>query len=198
MPNDPYAPPASKIDGDTSLAVASFNAKKMEVNYANRMSDLVVHNIFAIWRSPLFFIIYTGMILLIAYTDAYDRSGIFHVSWFLWGALQTAFYFTLGLGILSLLQYGIAVMGRSRDVLIGDRRAEVSEEGFTEESSTRRTLIKWNGIYRVSATPRFLKIHVSSLSVYLIPRRAFSSREDSETFLKIARHFYDAANGKKQ
>ncbi len=88
-------------------------------------------------------------------------------------------------------------MGRSRNALIGDCRAEVSEEGFTEESNTRRTLIKWKGIYRVSATPRFVRIHASSLSVHLIPRRAFSSREDSETFLKIARHFYDAANKKK-
>jgi hypothetical protein len=137
------------------------------------------------------------MILLHAYSDAQDGEGVFHISRFFWGGLQMAFYLMLGMGILSLLQYRIAIMGRSRDVFIGDRRAEVSAEGFTDESSTRRTLIKWNGIHRVSGTPRFLRIRVSSMSVYLIPRRAFSSREDSETFLKIARHFYEIVNAKK-
>ncbi len=88
MPNDPYAPPASKIDGDTSLAVASFSAMKMEIHYANSLSDLVLHNVFAIWRNPLFFVIYAGMILLSAYGDAYDNSGMFHVSRFLWAGCR--------------------------------------------------------------------------------------------------------------
>ena len=81
--------------------------------------------------------------------------------------------------------------GRNRQ-LHGTRRLTISESGVVEETPFTMSRSAWQVIERVVATRDHVYIWVGNLTVYTIPKGAFSSEEHRRKFLDTVKTFHSA------
>jgi hypothetical protein len=107
-------------------------------------------------------------------------------------AIYAAVYvWCVGRSFRSTLSAALAE-GKNRGVL-GRHEIELRVEGLREATDVNDTTHAWRGIERIEADERFIFIYTQAMMAHAIPRRAFSSPEDAERFLAMAREKHAAS-----
>ena len=70
--------------------------------------------------------------------------------------------------------------------VLGKHTYIISSEGLRESTCANEGLQKWNGVQTVGKSPNFKFIRITSYMFHLIPRRAFCSQQEFESFYVMA------------
>lgn len=71
--------------------------------------------------------------------------------------------------------------------LLTDHIVEVQEDAFYDETRFNRSFHYWPGIAKIVKRPGFVAVYINELAAHVIPRRAFSSAEQANTFVSLVR-----------
>jgi hypothetical protein len=78
---------------------------------------------------------------------------------------------------------------KSKGVL-GKHTLMIESSGVTEKSSASESKSTWSGVERIADDSHYIYIFTSPLQAHVIPKRAFRSNEESQTFLETAKTFF--------
>ena len=78
---------------------------------------------------------------------------------------------------------------KSKGVL-GKHTVVIEPSGVTETSSVAESKSTWSGIERIEDDSQYVYIFTGPLQAQVIPKRAFRSNEESQTFLETAKAFF--------
>lgn len=70
------------------------------------------------------------------------------------------------------------------DGLLGEHQMILSEEGIIDSNSNGETKVTWSGIKTLSEDKHNIYLYNSSVSAYILPKRALDDVEKIKTFLK--------------
>ena len=89
---------------------------------------------------------------------------------------------------------------RRRLAAQGEHVITISPEGFRHKNNLSDSLISWRAIKEIKADSFNLYFIVDSnvLMAHVIPRRAFASPQDADTFLGWAKHYWATGNRVQQ
>jgi hypothetical protein len=88
-------------------------------------------------------------------------------------------------GLLWLVQFlfnAVYFASRSNRTILTSHVAEVRDDGFYEETRFSRSLFFWPGVAKAVSRPGFLAVYVSGQHAHVIPKRAFASKSEMESF----------------
>lgn len=80
---------------------------------------------------------------------------------------------------------GMTSEGKNRGML-GRRRLTLKAEGLAEATEVSETTTSWSGVERVSVSEEHAFIYVSALAAITVPRRAFPSETEFNSFVRAA------------
>ena len=166
----------------------------MKITYKNSYWQILSNSISANWRNRVILAINLFNLLLVfwvSYSNSIDeKSGDFQLISFVFNILVFLFLIWVIMVTISLLMTAQIVLSRGSAGALGPHHIELLAEGLIEETSVNRTVVKWSGVHRIVANATFIRIYSSPTNLYLIPRSAFSSKQQCEDFLEMARQFY--------
>ena len=67
--------------------------------------------------------------------------------------------------------------------LLGKHDLNFNEDGFTEETSTGETKVKWSGVNEFKEDNEFFYLYNSSVSAYIIPKRDVANEVELRNFI---------------
>lgn len=77
---------------------------------------------------------------------------------------------------------------------IGPHWIDLNEQGLTSATHGGAATYDWTGIDRIDATPSVILLYSSRIQAVIVPRRAFRTTAEVESFVAAARAFRDAAS----
>jgi hypothetical protein len=162
----------------------------MKVTYRNAFRDRLAFAAYALPRKPLFVLIVVGTFLLFTFESVIPavRSSRSH------GPVVTAIAFVILELVLALLLAAvytavivIAMVSRMNKPLRCERTVTIGNEGFVTESEYGRSETRWSLVQKLGRTRRHIFLYLSGDSAVMVPRRAFDSTADWDTFYEICR-----------
>jgi hypothetical protein len=87
----------------------------------------------------------------------------------------------------------ILLAANQRNGVLGHHRYSITPEGLHETTSSNEGMQRWTGIQDVGKSSAFIFIRINGYSFHLLPRRAFSSEHDFESFWVQAHTFWKQA-----
>ena len=79
-----------------------------------------------------------------------------------------------------------------------EHKIVLADDGFTETTHVNRNFASWEGVENVQETASYITITLRSTSRYFIPKRAFSSTDDTRAFVDTAQRYINEANVPRQ
>jgi YcxB-like protein len=70
---------------------------------------------------------------------------------------------------------------------LGKHRLVVSEDGLKESTAVGESRTSWAGVDRIEQDQDYIFIYTSAAAAHMIPKRAFSGKEEAEAFYQLAR-----------
>lgn len=93
---------------------------------------------------------------------------------------------------LRLLAWVSRVFSRRRNPS-GAYTIRIDADGVYDESEFDRSALPWSRTANVTQNPNYVLIHTTWKDAHVVPKRAFTSPEDAETFYDVARDFWEGA-----
>jgi hypothetical protein len=125
------------------------------------------------------------------YQQAGGMVGLIVVALFIGGALVLLSWLTRP----TMTRF--AARRRFRDGTFGaytkPQKVEISAEGIRFTGAAGESLTPWSAVVDIAAEPNAIYFLVTSLSAYIVPRRAFSTVADFNGFLRSARQYRASA-----
>jgi Ca2+/Na+ antiporter len=82
--------------------------------------------------------------------------------------------------------------------LIGRHRISLDDDGLTESTAVGESRASWAGIDRIERTAEAVLVYTTATTAHVIPRRAFKTRADEDSFVEtITAQLAQAAGGLK-
>jgi hypothetical protein len=177
----------------------------MEIEYDRTPDDLIAFNLYHLHNTPNLkrqirtsmglYVILIASILLIIFAAG--------------NKVLLCIFFTFsiigGIGLfLSLPRYydqqtvkltkRLLAEGRNEG-LIGHTKVILTPEAIVGQTSRGEEKLFWHSVNQVVETATCIYIYVSSMSAYIIPRRAFSSDEQRLNFISLVNQYYKDSTG---
>lgn len=117
-----------------------------------------------------------------------------------WSSVQRVIFFVV-LSLVWLVAYPFyyqwAVKRNARKMysesaskgLLGEHTMVIDAEGVSERSAVGESKIAWSGIERIEDDGKSIYLYIGPVQAYVIPKRAFRTREDEEAFLQTAQAY---------
>ncbi|KZR58940.1 YcxB family protein [Pseudobacillus badius] len=70
--------------------------------------------------------------------------------------------------------------------LIGEHTFTLHEDGFIEKNKVEERKVSWSGIEKVAENEEYYFLFFSSMSAYILPKRAFADEEAKRQFRQLA------------
>jgi hypothetical protein len=109
----------------------------------------------------------------------------------------------LAAGLVTVVGYAFAMRGllrwkaknakRAFLGLIGEHHIEIRPDGFYQSTSASEGVRRWDGFYEIVSAPEAIYFYMGKEFAFLVPRRAFASREQAEAFLEAAQKWHSEA-----
>jgi len=91
----------------------------------------------------------------------------------------------------------VLLSSNEKNGVLGKHTYLVTPEGLHESTSSNEGLQKWAGVQAVEKSPSFIFIRINGYLFHLIPRRAFDTQQEFESFWINARKFWESAAQQK-
>lgn len=123
---------------------------------------------------------------------------------------KCAVFFLAGFVACSFFLLFMCVVGRRRQVsatvknmlatgenilLLSWRKVLVNNDFIEEKSEFSKYEVSWSGVERVEKVKDYVFIYISSMSAFLIPKRAFADEAAFERFYQTCLEYWNAAKG---
>jgi len=77
--------------------------------------------------------------------------------------------------------------------MLGLRTIVISSDGITERTQVSETTCKWPSIEKICTNGDYVFVYMSTMSAFIIPKRAFNTSSEFDTFISQAKHYTDMA-----
>jgi hypothetical protein len=77
----------------------------------------------------------------------------------------------------------------------GEHRLTISEDELFEKTAVGETHLRWNGVERVAESDGYIFIYSSTTSAFVIPKKFFETREQTQAFYQTAKKYFEKAHG---
>jgi|Deesub1362A_J573_1020465.scaffolds.fasta_scaffold31039_1 hypothetical protein len=74
---------------------------------------------------------------------------------------------------------------------IGRHRLTITPEGVIEKTDFNETKTAWSSVEKIAVTENGIYIYMSSIAAYIVPKRAFSSKEAFNEFVQTLKQYYE-------
>ncbi len=133
--------------------------------------------------------------LLIGYVFAGDP---FNLTKFFYGVITLIFLLIMGYYIVP---YIVAISKMKKLIKKDPRYLEkkklvLTDEGLYFETTKKNSSLKWESIASINSNIKFILLFLADKSLYLIPKRAFSTDNDSINFIGIVRNRIEKNNNR--
>ena len=163
----------------------------MQVVYENTVTDLVRFNHYHQLRHPYLYIM-AALPTLILVKDTWRLAGGQLGAWVVTLAVLQLVLFIL-LYALTVVGYYL-FLGLRRDTPAHrQHRTTLTETAVVEESPVNRTESTWAGVVKVVQTRRLILIYIASNLAHVVPKRAFPSPLEAESFFNEAQARWSSA-----
>jgi len=152
----------------------------MTISYINNRGDLMAFQLHRLRRSPLIFVVNAACLTFMAFLFSQASRDVAQAP----RIVATVFFLLLLLPILLAVQVGIVALGlalRTKEAPAPEQ-VTLSESGIRVETATSCQDYQWRGISKVCHTRRQLFIYLTPSIACLVPRRAFASAHEWESF----------------
>ncbi len=78
--------------------------------------------------------------------------------------------------------------------MLGNFILTLSENSIHYRSDSGESTTHWNGINKISESNQYIYIFLSSISAYIIPKKAFAKDEELNNFLDFAKNCFHQSN----
>lgn len=165
----------------------------MQVSVDIRRSDLIKFNLFLLPRARgnLIFVAVLAIGMFIYTLVKVRPSGVADIA----VAAVTSTLSGVGAllaGFAVSLAY-ILLTSSTINGVLGEHTYQITPEGLRESTSSNEGLQKWVGVHAVDKSSGFIFIRISGYLFHLIPRRAFGSQQEFESFFVSARNLWKKA-----
>jgi hypothetical protein len=167
----------------------------MTITYRNGFRDRLAFAAYHLPRKPLIILMTVGILLFFtfesvlpaAHSASADKPMVVRV---------IAFIFVETLLVLFLVAFWavitvITMVSTKNKPLYCQRALTVGDEAFVTESEYGRSETKWTLVQKLARTRSHIFMYLSQESAVIIPRRAFESRTQWDTFYDICRRNKD-------
>ncbi len=69
---------------------------------------------------------------------------------------------------------------------------EIDENGIQESTTITKEFVSWEGVHRIEQDTEYIYLFIDTIRAYVIPKRVFPSKKESEEFYSIALSFYNS------
>lgn len=76
--------------------------------------------------------------------------------------------------------------------LLGEHTMVIDAEGVSETSAVGESKIAWSGVERIEDDGNSVYFYIGPVQAYVIPKRAFRTREDEQAFVQLAQAYRSA------
>ncbi|GGC64836.1 YcxB family protein [Undibacterium terreum] len=165
----------------------------MDISVDLKKKDLVAVNFYMFPRlrgNWVFFILLTAGIFAYIFFARKPR-GAYDIATAAFSALAggiAASVFT----VVSNLLRTLFTVGKDSDVL-GVHHYSISEQGLEERTTANETLHTWKSIQSITKLPGCILIRINSYLFHIVPRRAFATDEEFNSFYQRATALQQAA-----
>ncbi len=65
--------------------------------------------------------------------------------------------------------------------MLGEHTLSISDQGITEKATCSTVSVPWQSVYGLYNEPEYLFIYIGNMILFIVPKRAFPSREEYES-----------------
>ena len=163
----------------------------MTLSYRNTFRDRLAFAAYHIPRNPLMLLMTVGFFFFITFTSLVpavrelpaDKPAIVRVLAFIFVELLLAVFILAFWAVVTLL----TMISRRNKPLFCDKTITLGEEAFVGESQYGRSEVRWTMVQKLARTKRYIFIYLGQENAVVLPRRAFESSTQWDTFYDICK-----------
>ena len=163
----------------------------MTLAYRNTFCDRLAFAAYHMPRNPLMLLMTVGFFLFITFTTLVpavrdlpvDKPAIVRVVAFLFVELLLALFIIMFWAVITLL----TMISHKNKPLFCDKTITLGEETFIGESQYGKSEIRWAMVQKLARTRRYIFIYLGQENAVVLPRRAFESSTQWDTFYDICK-----------
>ena len=148
----------------------------MRVEYKNTFFDIFLFQAVHQFLSPALQALSGVLWALIFWTESLDGPAAL--------AAAVALVFWVAMWLAQFLFNAIYLASKSNRTFLTTHIVEVQDEGLYEETEFNKSLFFWPGIIKAVSRPGFLAIYISGQQAHVVPKRAFASKSEMESFFQ--------------
>ena len=166
----------------------------MTIRYQNTFRDMMAFCFYHYPRSPLVVGAFGVCFLLISLTiyQALPKEAnplVKSIAFLTMEALCFGFFAALFVGTTVL-----SMVSRRNKTFLTEHTIVLGQEGFTSETPYSRSESKWLVVQKLARTSNHIFIYVSQHAAHVVPRRAFQSASDWDSFYQFCRQRTQPSN----
>ena len=163
----------------------------MTLSYRNTFRDRLAFAAYHVPRNPLVLFMAVGFFLLVTFTSMVpavrelpaDKPAFVRVLAFIFVELLLALFIIAFWGVIILL----TMISRKNKPLFCDKTITLGEEALIGESQYGRSETRWTMVQKLARTRRYIFIYLGQENAIVLPRRAFESSTQWDTFYDICK-----------
>jgi len=137
-----------------------------------------------------------GIVFSLALIDMMRVAGYFPTDKFMQTAFTVGVYFVIFYLLLRFFNaFGKQSWLAEEGNFLSQKTFQITAKGISEESDYQRSFTAWRGVIDIQETPDYLLFYIDRMQAYLLPKVALGSLEESASFLKKARGYWQKAGG---
>ena len=148
----------------------------MRVEYKNTFFGIFLFQAVHQFLSPALQALFGVLWALIFWTESLDGPAAL--------AAAVALVFWVAMWLAQFLVNAIYLASKSNRTFLTTHIVEVQDEGLYEETEFNKSLFFWPGIIKAVSRPGFLAIYISGQQAHVVPKRAFASKSEMESFFQ--------------
>ena len=157
----------------------------MRIEYRVRYFDYLRFNVVHQFLSPTLQVVYLLFGALIFMGERSDNSVI--------GSFIVAFVFYSIMWAAQAILTAIYLTSRRGDSVLTDHVVEIRDNALFESTKYNESLFFWPGILKVRNRPGYIAVYIAQHMAHIIPKRAFSSKDQVNQFVALIKEKMSAA-----
>ena len=152
----------------------------MKIEYENRFDDVFLFHMAHQFLSRTLQTMFALLTIFIFWSERHGGAD------FVAAAIVACFWY-ISMWIAQFTFNAFYCFSKKDRSVLTQHIVEIQNEAFYEETKYNRSYFFWNGIEKIVHRPGFVAVYISPRLAHIIPRRAFSTREQMSEFISLCK-----------